>query len=95
MNTEPRIANRMNRLKEGLGPEKLHMLYTCCALSAPVILLVAYWPLMSELRNSASKLDEVQDELLNQRSAIAALDNSNVKGELIRQGDISLKSSAI
>ena len=90
MNTEAKITNRMIRLKESLGPGKLHMLYTCCALSAPVILLFAYWPLMSKLYNSASRLDEAQAELLNQQSAIAALDNSNVKGELIRQDDISL-----
>ena len=77
-------------LKENLGPGKLHMLYTCCALSAPVILLFAYWPLISKLDNSASRLDEVQAELLNHRSAVAVLDNSNVEGELIRQDDISL-----
>ncbi len=90
MKTETKITNRMIRLKESLGPRKLYMLQACCALSGLIILLFAYWPLMSKLNNAANRLGEVQAKLLDQRSAIAALDNSNVKSPLIQQNDISL-----
>ncbi len=88
--TGAKITNRMIRLIENLGPSKVLVLCVCCALSGLVILLFAYWPLISKLHNSANRLNEVQTELLNQRSAIAALDNSNVKGQIIQQNDISL-----
>ena len=84
------VKSRVIRLTENLGPSKVLVLCVCCALSGLVILLFAYWPLMSKLHNSANRLNEVQTELLNQRSAIAALDNSNVKNRLIQQNDISL-----
>ncbi len=90
MITEAKITNRVIRLTESLGPSKMLVLCVCCALLGLVILLFAYWPLMSKLHNSANRLNEVQTELLNQRSAIAALDNSNVKGQIIQQNDISL-----
>ncbi len=90
MKTEAKITNRMIRLKESLGPRKMHMLQACCALSGLIILLFAYWPLMSKLNNAANRLGEVQAELLDQQSAIAALDNPNVKNRLIQQDDISL-----
>ncbi len=45
---------------------------------------------MIKLHDAANRLQEVQTKLLNQRSAIAASDNSNLKGELIRQNDLSL-----
>ena len=90
MITGAKITNRMIRLTENLGPSKVLVLCVCCALLGLVILLFAYWPLMSKLHNSANRLNEVQTELLNQRSAIAALDNSNVKGQIIQQNDISL-----
>ncbi len=84
------ITNRIIRLKETLGPKKLRMLYACCALAGVVILLFAYCPLMSKLSTAANRLGEVQAELLNQQTAIAALDNSNTKGDLIRQDALSL-----
>ena len=90
MKTEAKITNRMIRLKENLGPRKLRMLYACCALSVLIILLFEYWPLMSKLSNSANRLDELQAELLSQRSAIAALDNSNLTANIIRQNNLSL-----
>ena len=85
-----KITNRMIRLKESLGPGKLYMLQACCALSGLIILLFVYWPLMNKLNNAANRLGEVQAELLDQQSAIAALGNSNVKNRLIQQDDISL-----
>jgi len=90
MKTEAKITNRMIRLKESLGPKKLRMLYVCSALFGLVVLLFAYCPLMGKLHTAANRLGEVQAELLSQQSAIAASDNSNVKGELIRQDDLSL-----
>ncbi len=90
MITEAKITNRVIRLTESLGPRKLHMLYACCALSGLIILLFAYWPLMSKLNNAANRLGEVQAKLLDQQSAIAALDNPNIKKRLIQQDDISL-----
>ena len=90
MKTEAKITNRMIGLKESLGPRKLYMLYTCCALSGLIILLFAYWPLMSKLNNAANRLDEVQAKLLNQQSAIAALDNPNVKSRLMQRNEVPL-----
>ncbi len=90
MKTEAKITNRMIRLKESLGPRKLYMLYACCAVSGLIILLFAYWSLMTKLSNAANGLGEVQAKLLDQQSAIAALDNSNVESWTIQQDDISL-----
>ena len=85
-----KITNRLIKLKESLGTGKLRMLYVCCALSGLVILLFAYCPLMGKLNNAANKLGQVQAELLTQQSAIATLDNQNIKGKLIQQDDLSL-----
>jgi len=90
MKIETKITNRIIRLKESLGPKKLRMLYVCSALAALIILLFAYCPLMSKLSTAANRLGEVQAELLNQQTAITASDNSNVKGQLIRQDGLSL-----
>ena len=84
------ITHRMIRLKESFGPQKLRIVYACCTLSGVVILFFAYYPLISKLSNAANRLGEVQAELLNQQSAIAASDNLNVKGKPIRQDDVSL-----
>jgi len=84
------LRSRTIRLTESLGPSKMLILCVCCVFSGLVILLFTYWPLMSKLSNSANRLDEVQAELLNHRSAIAALDNSNLTANIIRQNDLSL-----
>ena len=84
------VKSGVIRLTENLGPSKVLVLCVCCALLVLIILLFAYWPLMSKLHNSANRLNEVQAKLLNQRSAIAALDNLDVKSRLIQQNDISL-----
>jgi Tfp pilus assembly protein PilO len=84
------ITNRMVRLKESLGPKKLRMLYTCCALASLIILLFAYCPLMSKLSNAASRLGKMQAKLINQQIAITALDDSNLKSQPIKQNDLSL-----
>ena len=84
------VTNKIIRLKESLGHGKLRMLYTGCALVGLIILLFAYCPLMGKLNNAANKLGQVQAELLNQQSAIAALDSSNITSELINQDELSL-----
>jgi len=84
------VKSRMIKLTERLGPSKVLILCICCVLSGLVILLFAYWPLMSKLSNSTNRLNEVQAELLNQRIAIVALDNSNLTADIIRQNGLSL-----
>ncbi len=90
MKTEEKITNKAVKLTESLGPSKTLILCAGCVLFGLIVLIFTYRPLMVKLHNAANKLHEVQTELLNQRSAIAAIDNSNLKSELIRQNDLSL-----
>ena len=90
MKPEEKTTNKAIKLTESLGPAKMLILYAGCVLFGLIILIFTYRPLMIELHNAANKLHEVQTELLNQRNAITASDNSNVIGELIRQDDFPL-----
>ena len=89
MKTEAKITNRIITLKESLGLKKLTMLYLCLAISGLIITLFAYWPLMGKLHNSANRLDKIQDELLNRRNAIAAMETSTLKTDIISQKNLS------
>ncbi len=85
------VRNKTSRLIESLGPSKtLFVLQACCVLFGLIILIFVYIPLMIKLHNAANKLHEVQTELLNQHSAIAALEKSNAKGEMIQRNEVSL-----
>jgi len=90
MKTEAKIINKAIKLTESLGPSNMLILCAGCAFFGLIVLIFTYRPLMVKLHNAANRLNEVQTELLNQRSAIAAIDNSNLKSELIRQNDFSL-----
>ena len=91
MKTEADITNNAIRSKESIGPfRKRHILYVCCALSGLIILIFAYWPLMTKLHDAAKKLPEIETKLLNQRGAIASSENSDVKGRMMRQSEVSL-----
>ncbi len=85
------VRNKANRLIESLGPSKtLLILQACCVLFGLIILIFVYIPLMIKLHNAANKLHEVQTELLNQHSAIAALEKLNTKGQMIQRNEVSL-----
>ena len=85
------VKNGTIRLIESLEPSKaLLILYACCVLSGLIILNFAYRPLMVKLRDAANRLHEVKTELLNQRSTIAALEDSNVKGEMTKLNEVPL-----
>ena len=85
------VRNKMSRLIENLGPSKtLLILQVCCVLFGLIILIFVYTPLMIKLHSAANKLHEVQTELLNQHSAIAALEKLNAKGEMIQRNEVSL-----
>ena len=89
MTTEAIITNRTIRSKESIGPfKKLHVLCACCAFSGLIILMFAHGPLMIKLRNAANRLRKVETELSNQRSAIAASGNSDVKDQMMRQDEV-------
>jgi len=89
MTTEAIITNRTVRSKESMGPfKKLHVLCACCAFSGLIILMFAHGPLMIKLRNAANRLRKVETELANQRSAIAASGNSDVKDQMMRQDEV-------
>ena len=91
MKTETKITNKTIRLKEILGPfRKLYILCACFVISGLIILIFAYIPLMIKLHNAANRLHEVQVKLLNQRSAITAMEKSNVKGEMIQRNEVPL-----
>jgi len=91
MKTEAKNPNITIRLKESLGPfRRLYILYACCVLSGLIILIFAYRPLTIKLHDAANKLNEVETKLLNQRSAIAALENSDVKGQMIQRNEVPL-----
>ncbi len=91
MKSEAKTTNRTIRLKESLGPfRKLHILYACCALSGLIILIFAYRPLMIKLHDAANKLNEVETKLLNQRGAIVASENSDVKGQMMQRNEVPL-----
>jgi len=91
MKTEAQITNRTIRLIESLGPSKtLLILCACCALSGLIILIFAYRPLMTKLHDAANRLNEVETKLLNQRAAIAASENSDVKGQIMQQNEVPL-----
>ena len=83
--------NRTMRLIESLGPSKtLLILCACCVLSGLIILIFAYRPLMIKLHDAANRLHEVETKLLNQRGAIAALEKSDVKGEMMQRNEVPL-----
>ena len=85
------VKSKIISLTESLGPtKKLLILCACCVLLGLIALIFGYRPLMIKLHNAANRLHEMETKLLNQRSAIAALDNSNIKGQMIRQNDLSL-----
>jgi Tfp pilus assembly protein PilO len=89
MTTEAIITNRTVRSKESMGPfKKLHVLCACCAFSGLIVLMFAHGPLMIKLRNAANRLRKVEAELSNQRSAIAASGNSDVKDQMMRQDEV-------
>ncbi len=89
MKTEADITNKTIRSEEILGPfRKLHILYACCALSGLIILIFAYRPLMIKLHDAANKLNEVETKLLNQRGAIAASKQSDVKGRMMQRNEV-------
>lgn len=91
MKSEAKTTNRTIRLKESLGPfRKLHILYACCALSGLIILIFAYRPLIIKLHDAANRLNEVETKLLNQRGAIAASENSDVKGRIMQRNEVPL-----
>jgi len=91
MMTEAIITNRTIRSKGSIGPfKKLHVLCACCAFSGLIILIFAHRPLMIKLRDAANKLRNVETELSNQRSAIAASGNSDVKDQMMRQDEVPL-----
>jgi Tfp pilus assembly protein PilO len=50
--------------------------------------MFAHGPLMIKLRNAANRLRKVETELSNQRSAIAASGNSDVKDQMMRQDEV-------
>ena len=82
---------KIERLLKSLGNSKaLLILGACCAFSGLIIVIFAYGPLMIKLHNEANRLHKVQIELLNQRSAIAASENSYVKGTMIRRNEVFL-----
>ncbi|MCK4790293.1 MAG: type 4a pilus biogenesis protein PilO [Desulfobacteraceae bacterium] len=91
MKSEAKTTNRTIGLKESLGPfRKLHILYACCVLSGLIILIFAYRPLMNKLHDAANRLNEVETKLLNQRGAIAASENSDVKGRIMQRNEVPL-----
>ena len=91
MKTEIKIVSRILRLKESLGSSKtLYILRACCVLSGLIILIFAYRPLMTKLHDASNRLQEVETELLNQHSAIAALEKPRVKGKIIQQNEVPL-----
>jgi len=91
MKTEMKIASGIIRLKESLGPSKtLYILCACCVLLGLIILIFAYQPLMVKLHDASNKLQELETELLNQRSAIAALEKPGVTGKIIQQNEVPL-----
>jgi len=85
------VRNRTIRLIESLRPsKKLLILCACCALSGLVILIFAYRPLMIKLHDAAKRLREAETKLLNQRSAIAASEKSDVKGQMMQRNEVPL-----
>ncbi len=88
MKSEAKTTNRTIRLIESLGPSKtLLILCACCGLSGLIILIFAYRPLMIKLHDAANRLNEVETKLLNQRGAIAASENSDVKGQIMQRNE--------
>ena len=85
------VRNRTIRLIESLGPSKtLLILCACCVLSGLIILIFAYRPLMVKLNDAANRLHEVETKVLNQRGAIAALEKSDVKGQMMQRNEVPL-----
>ncbi len=85
------VRNRTMRLIESLGLSKaLLILYACCVLSGLIILIFAYRPLMIKLHDTANRIHEVETKLLNQRSAIASLGKSDVKGKMMQRNEVPL-----
>jgi len=96
MKTEMNIVNRIVRLKESLGISKaLYILCACCVLSALLILTFVYRPLMGRLHDASNKLQEVETELLNQQSTIAASNALGIKGKIVQQNEIPLAIDAL
>jgi len=89
MKTGAKTIDRTIRLIKSLGSSKtLLILYGCCVLSGLIALIFAYRPLMIKLHNAADRLREVETQLFNQRDAIAALEKSDVKGQMIQRNEV-------
>jgi len=83
------VRNRTIRLIESLGPSKtLLILCACCVLSGLIILIFVYRPLMIKLRDAANRLYEVETKLLSQHAAIAALEKSDIKGQVMQRKEV-------
>jgi Tfp pilus assembly protein PilO len=91
MNTETQNTKQIVQLKERIGHlTKPSILYGCCISFCLIILIFAYKPSIIKLHNAANKLHEVKIELLNQRSTIAALEKSEIRGEVMQRNEVPL-----
>ncbi len=89
MKTEAKNTDRTFRLKAILESyRKPHILYACCVLLGLIILIFAYWPLITRLHKAANSLGQLQSELLSQRAAIAAVRDLSAKCEIIEQNEV-------
>ena len=91
MKTEADITNKVIRSKESIGPfKKPQILYACCAFCGLIALIFLYRPLLIRLRNAANRLHEVEAELLSQRAAISASEQSDVGGKIMSRNEVPL-----
>jgi len=91
MKNEPKMNSGIGRLKECIGSSATRpVLIACCVLLCLIIVIFGYQPLIDKLKDASNRLHEAETELLEQVSAIAALEKVDVKGKIIQQNEVPL-----
>jgi len=91
MNTKEESTNRAIGSKKGLKYlKKPATLYACCGLLGLIALIFLYRPLLIKLQEAAGRLRDVETELLNQRSAISSLPESNLGTKIMPRDEVPL-----
>ncbi|MBN1805984.1 MAG: type 4a pilus biogenesis protein PilO [Sedimentisphaerales bacterium] len=74
---------------------KPNILYVCAIFLGLIIAILLYRPLINKISEASDSLSTLKSELLDKQTAIAALKDSNVKGDIIQQDEVSMAIAEI
>ena len=89
MNTE-NIKNIKLRLKSFIKPYmKPNIIYACAITLGLVIAMLLFRPLMNRISEASDSFSALKSELMEKYTAMAVLKDSDVKGGMIQQDEVS------